>query len=314
MGAFFAQGLEKFAHHADFWKSIAKWKTTLDRLSSASKRRNILVTSSASLVKYALHHPHHAANAQKQFDLIDYFVDIKDPSTLERQITEGLQWDSDVNQPWIMWNVGTLGRSRLADHYTDQTDGCAHTAGMLMFALSLPGSSSIFYGDEIGLQSAETSSDDETVSSSTSAMQWADSVALSSSSWLSNHTTHPVNFSCASATIDTLKGITSTRREAVPLYVNAVIKYYGDEVESRSPNYMIQILDNTTVVLERFFPRRNRYLLVVNFSKTTVHHDLSSIYFGGLTLVSSSGTKHGYIKLNNLSLVPGEGVLLLLDK
>lgn len=278
------------------WKSIAKWKTTLDRFSSASKKRKILITSSAFLAKYALHHPLHAGSAQKQFDLIDHFIDTNDPSTLERQIEEGTRWDSDINQPWIMWNAGTLGKSRLADHHT--IAGCVHTSGILMFVFSLPGSSSILYGDEVGLQSTVNASD--AISASTPTMQWADA----------SNETH----TCAHLTIDTVKNLTSTRRQAVPLYMNTVVKYNGDEIESRNHNYLIQVLGNSTVILERYYPRRNRYLLIVNFGTTPAHHDLSSIYYGGQTLVSSSGTKHGYIKLSNLSLLPGEGLLLLLDK
>lgn len=231
---------------------------------------------------------------------------MSDLSTIERQIEEGLRWDSDIHQPWIMWNVGTLGKLRLADRHTN-SDGCAHTAGMLMFALCLPGSTSILYGDELGLRSVENASE----SANTPSMQWADNDGVAV---LNNRTTHPVNFNCGNLTIDTLRNLTSVRRAAVPLYMNAVVKYNRDEIESRNHNYLIQMLGSDTVILERFFPRRNRYLLVVNVGSATVHHDLSSIYFGGQTLVSSYGTKHGYFKLSNLSLLPGEGLLLLLDK
>ena len=74
------------------------------------------------------------------------------------------------------------------------------------------------------------------------------------------------------------------------------------------------LLSNRTVVIERSYPRRHRYLLLVNLSGHSVTNDLSSVYFGGLTLVSSTGDKRDYIQLKDVNMAPGEGLLLLLDR
>ena len=104
------------------------------------------------------------------------------------------------------------------------------------------------------------------------------------------------------------------RRDALPLHINAVLKYDQDVVETRAHNYVFKMLPNNTVIIERFYPRRHRYLLILNLGIKNVTHDLSNTYFGGQTLVSSTGRKQGYVKLNQLILSPGEGLLLLLDK
>ena len=107
------------------------------------------------------------------------------------------------------------------------------------------------------------------------------------------------------------------RRRAAPLYTNAVVKYdANDRPVSRSINYVYRTLaDSRTVLVERFYPRRHRYLLISNLSRrNNVTHDLSNTYFGGEVLVSSTGTKVGYVRLKQLHLQPGEGLVLLLDK
>lgn len=226
-----------------------------------------------------------------QVDLLDHNLNLERPARLEEQIREGLSWDSDVDKPWILWNVGTVGKSRLANSL-EESNGCVFTLGILMLALCVPGSASVLYGDEIGLQSTTNSSISELESASF--MQW------------DSH--------CVDSSQESFGKLTEIRQDALPLRINAILKYDRDVVESRSHNYVFKMLPNNTVVVERFYPRRHRYLLILNLGIKNVTHDLSKTYFGGLALVSSTGRKQGYVKLNELNLSPGEGLLLLLDK
>ena len=228
----------------------------IDTFSKFSKRK-ILITSSDFILQYSLQHPLLVSNALKQFDLLDHNLNLERPSRLEEQIREGLRWDSSVHMPQIMWNVGTIGKGRLADFHIEDTNGCLLTIGVLMLALGLPGSASVLYGDEIGLPSITNSS--LGVLESTSVMKWSEDLNI-------------------------------------------------------DPTISFKMLPNNTVIVERFYPRRHRYLLILNLGIKNVTHDLSNTYFGGQTLISSTGRKQGYVKLNQLILSPGEGLLLLLDK
>lgn len=234
----------------------------------------------------------------KQLDLIDHNLNLENPSQLEEKIREGLRWDSDVDKPWIMWNVGTLGKPRLADLLKEGSE-CIITAGFLMLALGLPGSASILYGDEIGLKSTTNS----TVSGleSTGIMKWGDIFSEKESN-------------CHRYSIESFSKISAVRKDALPLHINAILKYDQDVLVYRTQNYAYKLIHNDTVVIERYYPRRHRYLLILNLGSKNITHDLSNTYFGGLTLVSSSGRKQGYVKLSQLTLLPGEGLLLLLDK
>jgi hypothetical protein len=274
------------------WKNIAQWKTLMDSFSSKFSKRRIMIGSSDFILQYSLQHPLLVSNVLKQFDLLDHNLNLDRPSKLEEQIRDGLRWDNDVDKPWIMWNVGTLLKSRLANSLVDDTSECVLTVGVLMLALCLPGSASVLYGDEIGLESMTNSS----ISGldSTTFMQW--------------------NSHCGDSSVENFGKLLEMRQDALPLHTNAILKYDNGIVESRSHNYVFKMLPNNTVVVERFYPRRNRYLLILNLGIKNVTHDLSKTYFGGFTLMSSSGRKQGYVKLNQLNLSPGEGLLLLLDK
>ena len=257
----------------------------IDTFSKFSKRK-ILITSSDFILQYSLQHPLLVSNALKQFDLLDHNLNLERPSRLEEQIREGLRWDSSVHMPQIMWNVGTIGKGRLADFHIEDTNGCLLTIGVLMLALGLPGSASVLYGDEIGLPSITNSS--LGVLESTSVMKWSEDLNID-----------PTISFCINKSVETFGKLSAIRK---------------DVVESRTHNYVFKMLPNNTVIVERFYPRRHRYLLILNLGIKNVTHDLSNTYFGGQTLISSTGRKQGYVKLNQLILSPGEGLLLLLDK
>ena len=282
------------------WKNVAKWKTLIDTFSKFSKRK-ILITSSDFILQYSLQHPLLVSNALKQFDLLDHNLNLERPSRLEEQIREGLRWDSSVHMPQIMWNVGTIGKGRLADFHIEDTNGCLLTIGVLMLALGLPGSASVLYGDEIGLPSITNSS--LGVLESTSVMKWSEDLNID-----------PTISFCINKSVETFGKLSAIRKDALPLHINAILKFDQDIVESRTHNYVFKMLPNNTVIVERFYPRRHRYLLILNLGIKNVTHDLSNTYFGGQTLISSTGRKQGYVKLNQLILSPGEGLLLLLDK
>lgn len=277
---FHLKGLDRFAHQGDLWEYAAKWKTAADNLSSGLKQRRIFVVSSSFLTLYSSSDPRNSAAMRNQFDLVEHFVRIDRLDTLSEQIKDGVCWDNSAGSPWILWSLGGVNRTRLADvvHWR----GRRVTVGPLMFLASLPGSVSIFYGDEIGL-------------SGTSYMRW--------------------NAAGFDDCVPTVGRLNEMRTHALPLYVNAVVKYdSNDHLQSRSHNYICRVLANSTVVVERFYPRRHRYLVVSNLGPRNVTHDLSNTYFGGQALVSSTGSKRGYIRLQQLHMQPGEAVVLLLDK
>lgn len=284
----------------------------MDTFSSKFSKKRILIASSDFVFQYLLQHPLQETHVLKQLDLIDHHLDLEHPSQLADKIREVLLWDNDADKPWIMWNVGTLEKNRLVDLFRD-TSECVVTSGVLMLALGLPGSASVLYGDEIGLQSIINATVPEL--KTTAFMEWNDESIFSSAlptplPWFASEE----KSGCLRNSVESFAKISAIHKEALPLHINAIVKYEQDVLVSRTHNYVYKILHSNTLIIERFYPRRHRYLLILNLDIKNVTHDLSNTYFGGQTLVSSSGRKQGYVKLNQLTLLPGEGLLLLLDK
>jgi hypothetical protein len=85
-------------------------------------------------------------------DLIDVSLDIV------TNRTEGLKTQVDKvverllfkkpDHPWIHWNIGNIDTRRLAS----QLPSGNATLAAVLFEIMLPGTPSIFYGDEIGLE------------------------------------------------------------------------------------------------------------------------------------------------------------------
>jgi len=112
--------------------------------------------------------------------------------------------------------------------------------------------------------------------------------------------------------------LNALRRSSVPLRLNAVVREKAEaEVStSNNNNYVFRVAAEDVAVVERFYPRRHRYLTLANLSATrNVTVDLSSTYFGGRVLVASpAGALSGYVRLDRLQLQPRHGLVLLLDK
>jgi len=161
-----------------------------------------------------------------------------------------------------------------------------------MLISSLPGSVSIQNGEEIGLPARHNST-----------------------SMVDMQHDGDVNTGCRNSSAEMFGQMAAIRRDAVPIHSNVIVKYDAKGVlESRFFNYIYNLVSNTTVVIERSYPRRHRYLIIINLSDHDVTHDLSKVYYGGQTLLSSNGDKRGYIQLKDLNMVPSEGVLFLLDR
>lgn len=63
-------------------------------------------------------------------------------------LSSATAWDSHASLPWINWNMGGIGRHRvaaLADH---------HPLGRSLVLLFFPGTITLYYGDELDSSSA----------------------------------------------------------------------------------------------------------------------------------------------------------------
>lgn len=95
-----------------------------------------------------------ANNASKVVDIYTYFdlidfqlnIDINKTETIRDQVN-AIFLNAPKSFPWIHWSVGNVATSRLSTRI-----GSQYTASAVFLLIMLPGTVSIFYGDEIGIQ------------------------------------------------------------------------------------------------------------------------------------------------------------------
>ena len=116
-----------------------------------------------------------------------------------------------------------------------------------------------------------------------------------------------------------LKNMTSLRAVAVPIYMNGNYKRCGDceDGVSKEVNYIIHEPMGDAIQLERYYNRRNRYVLVANFGSEDVNlGPVGKIYSGGeVVLDTSKSLPLGHVaKFSSIELKPGEAIVIKLPK
>lgn len=68
------------------------------------------------------------------------------------------------------------------------------------------------------------------------------------------------------------------------------------------------------LVVERWYPRRNSYVMVANFGAKNRTEDLSNFYYAGHVVVGDPDRMKHDIYFKELNILPGEAYVLKLDK
>ncbi|XP_018019777.1 uncharacterized protein LOC108676237 [Hyalella azteca] len=229
-----------------------------------------------------------------------------------------LELSTSPSSPWLMWSVGGVGRPRashtspLASNLTDA--GSRSSVGRDLLLMFLPGSASLYYGDEI----------DVSVPSHLQSLDWAGIMAWSGSNeagfsshppWLALgglHKSYNVE-ALRLSSIASVSALAAHKRTEPPLYINGLFNFEGDYHPTHASNLKVRYVDDDLLILERFYPRRRQYLVVANLGHNAVTRDLSHYYYGG-EVVASSHNNSGYIEFRNLQLEPSEVLVCVLDK
>jgi len=119
--------------------------------------------------------------------------------------------------------------------------------------------------------------------------------------------------------------LTEIRNNAVPIYMNKNFKTchshcHGDN--ERETNFAVHIIDDNLVLIERFFSRRNRYMVVSNFGSTnTSLINVSNLYSGGEVILhtepsspTNSPPETQFIKFKDASLASEQAIVIKFPK
>jgi glycosidase len=296
---FYLKNLENFVDHIDFGRSLQFWKHVVgsNRIFIASKDA------------YEKAHGESQSVLLSRIDLIDVHLHMNDGiSGLRKQIDDVVTstlW-SKPYYPWVHWNIGNIGSERISSKHNNNT----LTLTALQFVL--PGTVSIFYGDEIGLGGL---SDDGIEIDFHEHKDIHNLVPMSFANndnenkiilpWNSKSTLTPkYNY------LETIKTLTYIRLNTPTIYLRAI--YKDGNVQK---NIEIRKTEENLVVIERWYPRRNTCVFIGNLGSNSITTDLSSMFYGGSVIAGTNTSLVGQVLyLDEVTFPPNSAVILKLEK
>ncbi|KAK6636181.1 hypothetical protein RUM43_009834 [Polyplax serrata] len=302
-GVYF-KGLEHYANDSKLLRELKKWKEVKEQFQLLGKEKMLMCD-------------YRVLNAIREdvvhvllttMDLLDVYLDVSNgTSYIKSEVTsyQSSRLFDRRDYPWIHWNIGNVDTKRLAGRVENNF-------GAILFQFLLPGTISIFYGDEIGLteiHDPHMDHHDIRYVHQLAPMKWQPNGA----GFTRQDTLPWLPFAKSVRTNDIheniLSNMTALRKEAPSIYMNSIWK----EAESLS-NFAFRFVDENIIVLERSYPRRNAYVAVYNAGTDEARNDLSSIYYRGELLEDSRGRRGVFLNFKNLKLGSGEAFVVKLDK
>ncbi|XP_033349159.1 maltase A2-like isoform X3 [Bombus vosnesenskii] len=214
---FYLKGLEHYVDESSFASSLKHWKSIV-----GSERILICHVDALNAAKLVA-----AKNSiLMNMDLVDVTLRVANGTKeIKRQvehITKGVLFKKP-GYPWIHWSIGSVDLKRIAS--TINVKNATHA--MTLLGMMLPGTSSIFYGDEIGMLDCECKDHKDLAHVHNLApMYWEDiggsEIKFTSggvTAWLPE-SRKPLETSLTG----TIAKMASLRSETTPIYVKAVLK------------------------------------------------------------------------------------------
>ncbi|XP_044731982.1 neutral and basic amino acid transport protein rBAT-like [Chrysoperla carnea] len=298
---FYLKGIEKFVHDPYFAQSIREWK-----LLCGSERILIVNYDTFKLTPKYMH-----SILLNRIDLVDIKLNFDNGADgLRNQIEqtqEGILW-SKPSAPWVQWSTGNVDSHRLSSMLQNTT------LGAILIQFILPGTPSLFYGDEIALGEVIDSNGERADLKhlhQLTTMLWQKNDKSNHDSrhnslpWLPGKPEYK-NFNY----INAITKMTKLRMENPTIYVNGIWK---DSIITC--NAAVRYSGNNILVIERWYPRRNTFVIVSNLSNMTQTVDLSSLYYSGTVIVATNTEiQDQRINFNFIRLRSGDSIVLKLDK
>lgn len=297
---FYLKNLEHFVDDINFGKSLQFWKYIIGGEKILIASEEAYEKAEGESLKVLL----------SRIDLIDVHINMHHGiNGLKKQIDKvisGTLWTKPY-YPWVHWNIGSIGSERISSKHIN------NTLALIGLEFVLPGTVSIFYGDEIGLSglsndSIEVDFHEHKDVHNLVPMKFSSNVKNENNivlPWNSESSTTPkYNF------LDVIKTFTELRLHTPTIYLRAIYKD-GNILK----NIDIRETDENLVVIERWYPRRNTCVFVGNLGSHSITTDLSTMFYGGTVVAGTNASLIGQVLyLDHVTFPPYSAVVLKLEK
>lgn len=290
---FYVKGLENYYDDPYLMENVALWK-------KAVGTNRVLMVSKTLFDRVE---PKIANELIRWIDLVDVYLDISQGSQkvaeeIKSTITGILQ---PGDGPYIQWSLSGVSERRTSRMSPNTT-----LAATLM-QLMLPGSPSIFYGDEIALQESHDPLGDH---SDTKHLHHLSTMEWNTSHQFTNRNTLPWLPRGAAVSFDHINFIADKiqlRQLSPSIYQNVIRKTSKPE-----RNTSVKFSRNDLLILERWYPRRRSFVSITNFSNRKLSLDLSSMFYSGEIVIGK--LKGQRVLFTEFEIGPIETIIIRLDK
>lgn len=290
---FYVQGLENYHDDPYLLENVELWKKTIgaDRVLMVNK--SLLDRVNATL----------ASKLIEWIDLVDVYLNISEGTLklsdeLKSLIKGGIL--EPGHGPYIQWSLGGITKHRTSAILPNAT------LPATLMQLMLPGSPSIFYGDEVSLGSVHDPYNDHFDKNHLhhlSTMQWNSSYQFTSHNTLPWLPRGAVSF----GNIDLIAEMIALRDESPSIYQNVVNKTTKSE-----RNTSVKFAEGDLLILERWYPRRRSFVSVTNLKNQKLSVDISSLFYGGEIVIGER--KGEKILFSEFEIGGMETIVIRLDK
>ncbi|ETN65031.1 hypothetical protein AND_003203 [Anopheles darlingi] len=296
---FYVKGLEHFADDPLLVENVKEWKYLLgpDRVLMVGQR----------LVEQLPDRTVHDVLAQ--IDLVDVFLDVSNGTDGIAKIVQdsihGRLLRGALEHPWVHWSLGSVSDRRLSSGLSPNA-----TLAATLMELTLPGTVSIFYGDEIALEEAHDPKDEH--GDTKHLHHLAGMVWDSAQNQFTSRGTLPWLPRSASASLHHLDYVIEAialRKRSPSIYLNAVVK--EDKV---LPNADIKSNQNDILIVQRWYPRRNSFAAIANLGQKRISLDLTAMFYSGEIIAGSAALKHERVYFDRFEISPLETIIVKLHK
>ncbi|KAG6462962.1 hypothetical protein O3G_MSEX013568 [Manduca sexta] len=297
---FYLKNLERFVDDINFGRSLQIWKQMIGNGKILIANEKAYNEAKGDALNVLL----------SRIDLIDIHLDIHEGTLALKEkidkVVAGTLWAKPY-YPWVHWNIGNVNSERISTKHENNT----LTLTVLEFVL--PGTVSVFYGDEVGLGGLQKNQIEgdfpehkdihNLVPMTFSNNEKTDNMNILP--WNSKSVLEP-NYT----TLDIVKNLIKIRLETPTIYLKGTYKE-GHLLK----NMEIRKTEENLVVIERWYPRRNTCVLVANFGNKSITTDLSSMFYGGTIIAGSNSSQIGQvIYFDKVSFLPNSAIILKLEK
>ncbi|XP_068632492.1 amino acid transporter heavy chain SLC3A1-like isoform X2 [Battus philenor] len=296
---FYLKNLEDFIKEVNYAKTLQIWKQIIGS-------GKILIASEKAL---ELTEGDDLTVLLNRIDLIDVHLDLHEGiAGLKNHIDKilnGPLW-TKPHYPWVLWNIGNINSKRVSSQYPNIT------LALTALEMSLPGTISLFYGDEIGLGGLSNNDVEKdfhefqkihNLVRMTFKGNQTDSVAFFP--WNSKSVSEPKY-----EDLNIVKKFIEIRTNTPTIYLRAIYKEGG-----MLKNMEIRKTVQNLVVIERWFPRRNSCVFIGNFGNAPITIDLSTMFYGGTVIASTNNSLIGEVLyFDHVTFSPFSAMILKLEK